>query len=74
MRELFDAILALETRQEAEAFFRETIARHPRDGRLLFGLWQSLVAQKRNTEAALVEQQFQTAWKGATTKLRIEGL
>lgn len=60
--------------KEAEAVFRETIARHPRDGRLLFGLWQSLVAQKRNTEAALVEQQFQTAWKGATTKLRIEDL
>ncbi|MEP6470629.1 MAG: tetratricopeptide repeat protein [Acidobacteriota bacterium] len=60
--------------KEAEAVFRETIARHPRDGRLLFGLWQSLVAQKRDTEAALVEQQFQTAWKGATTKLRIEDL
>jgi len=60
--------------KEAESVFRETIARHPRDGRLLFGLWQSLVAQKRNTEAALVQQQFQTAWKGATTKLRIEDL
>ncbi len=60
--------------REAEAVFRETIARHPRDGRLLFGLWQSLVAQKRDTEAALVEQQFQAAWKGATTKLRIEDL
>lgn len=60
--------------KEAEAVFRETIARHPRDGRLLFGLWQSLVAQKRDTEAALVEQQFQTAWKGATAKLRIEDL
>ena len=60
--------------KEAEAVFRETIARHPRDGRLLFGLWQSLVAQKRDTEAALVEQQFQTAWKSATRKLRIEDL
>jgi tetratricopeptide (TPR) repeat protein len=60
--------------KDAEAVFRETIARHPRDGRLLFGLWQSLVAQRRNTEAALVEQQFQTAWKGATVKLRIEDL
>ena len=60
--------------KEAEAVFRETIGKHPRDGRLLFGLWQSLVAQKRNTEAALVEQQFQMAWKGATARLRIEDL
>jgi tetratricopeptide (TPR) repeat protein len=60
--------------KEAEAVFRETIAKHPRDGRLLFGLWQSLKAQKRDTEAALVQQQFDAAWKGATAKLRIEDL
>ncbi len=60
--------------KEAEAVFRETIARHPRDGRLLYGLWQTLVAQKRDAEAALVEQQFNAAWNGATAKLRIEDL
>ena len=60
--------------KEAEAVFREAIGKHPRDGRLLFGLWQSLAAQKRDTEAALVEQQFDAAWKGATTKLRVEDL
>ena len=37
--------------KEAEAVFREAIGKHPRDGRLLFGLWQSLVAQKRDAEA-----------------------
>ena len=46
----------------------------PRDGRLLFGLWQSLLAQKRDNEAVLVAQQFQAAWKGATVQLRLEDL
>jgi len=59
---------------EAEAVFREALARRPRDGRLLFGLWQSLVAQKRDSEAALVEHQFKAAWKDATVALRLEDL
>jgi tetratricopeptide (TPR) repeat protein len=60
--------------KEAEAVFREAIDTRPRDGRLLFGLWQSLLAQKRDNEATLVEQQFNAAWKEATVKLRIEDL
>ena len=60
--------------KEAESVFRAAIEKRPRDGRLLFGLWQSLMAQKRDNEAALVEQQFNAAWKDATVKLRIEDL
>jgi tetratricopeptide (TPR) repeat protein len=60
--------------KEAEAVFREAIALRPRDGRLLFGLWQSLIAQQRENEAALVEQQFNAAWKDATVALRLEDL
>lgn len=60
--------------EEAESVFRAAIGKHPRDGRLLFGLWKSLVAQKRDDEAMFVESQFQAAWKDATTKLRIEDL
>lgn len=60
--------------QEAEAVFREALARHPRDGRLLFGLWQSLLAQQRTGEAGLVERQFEAAWRGATVSLRLEDL
>ena len=60
--------------KEAESVFRAAIGKQPRDGRLLFGLWQSLTAQKRDSEAALVEQQFNAAWKDATVKLRIEDL
>lgn len=60
--------------KEAEAVFREAIDKRPRDGRLLFGLSQSLLVQKRDNEAALVEQQFHAAWTNATVKLRIEDL
>jgi tetratricopeptide (TPR) repeat protein len=68
------ALLGNGQAKEAEAVFRETIAKHSRDGRLLYGLWQSLKAQKRDGEAALVEQQFEAAWKSATARLRIEDL
>jgi hypothetical protein len=60
--------------KEAESVFREAIAKQPRDGRLLFGLWQSLVAQKRDSEAAVVERQFEAAWQGGTAKLAIGDL
>ena len=59
---------------DAEAVFREALGKRPRDGRLLYGLWQSLVAQKRDSEAALVEHQFKAAWKDATVTLRLEDL
>jgi tetratricopeptide (TPR) repeat protein len=68
------ALLRSGQAKEAESVFRESIKKHPRDGRLLFGLWQSLKAQKRDNEAALVEQQFTAAWKDAAVKLRIEDL
>jgi tetratricopeptide (TPR) repeat protein len=68
------ALLRSGKAKEAEAVFREAIAKQPRDGRLLFGLWQSLIAQKRESEAALVEQQFNAAWKDAKIKLVIEDL
>jgi Tfp pilus assembly protein PilF len=68
------ALLSNGQAKEAEAVFREALAPHPRDGRLLFGLWQSLVAQKRDPEAAMVRQQFDAAWKSATSKLTVEDL
>jgi tetratricopeptide (TPR) repeat protein len=59
---------------EAEATFREALATRPRDGRLLYGLWQTLVAQGRAGEAVLVEQQFARAWADATTQLTLDSL
>jgi tetratricopeptide (TPR) repeat protein len=59
---------------EAEQVFREALAKHPRDGRLLFGLWQTLLAQQRASEARLVENQFKAAWSDATTTLTLADL
>jgi tetratricopeptide (TPR) repeat protein len=66
------ALLRSGQAKEAEVVFREAIAGQPRDGRLLFGLLQTLRAQERDSEAALVEQQFNAAWTNATMELRKE--
>ena len=59
---------------EAERVFREALATQPRDGRLLYGLWQTLLAQGRASEALLVQQQFARAWRGATMPLTLDDL
>jgi hypothetical protein len=41
---------------------------------LLFGLWQTLLAQGRANEAVLVQQEFGRAWAGATTQLTLDHL
>ncbi len=58
----------------AEKTFREALATHPREGRLLFGLWQSLLAQNRASEAQLVEAEFKRAWQTATVPLLLADL
>jgi tetratricopeptide (TPR) repeat protein len=68
------ALLRSGRAKEAEAVFREALAKHARDGRLLYGLWQSLAAQRRDGEGGLVEAQFKEAWKGATVPLTLEDL
>jgi tetratricopeptide (TPR) repeat protein len=59
---------------EAERVFREALQTRPRDGRLLYGLWQTLLAQGRSNEAVLVQEQFGRAWAGATTQLTLDDL
>jgi len=59
---------------EAERVFREALETRPRDGRLLYGLWQTLLAQGRSNEAVLVQEQFGRAWAGATTQLTLDDL
>jgi tetratricopeptide (TPR) repeat protein len=59
---------------EAEKVFRDDLQRNPRNGRSLFGLWQSLVAQKKTANADWTRREFMTAWKSADTQLRIEDL
>jgi tetratricopeptide (TPR) repeat protein len=59
---------------QAERVFRDALAKHPRDGRLLYGLWQTLLAQGRGSEALLVEQQHRRAWADATAPLTLDDL
>ncbi len=68
------ALLRAGDESQAEAVFREALATHPRDGRLLYGLWQTLLAQGRAGEAQLVQQQFARAWRGATLPLTLDDL
>jgi tetratricopeptide (TPR) repeat protein len=58
----------------AETIYREEIAKHPKDGRALFALAESLRKQGKAAEATKVRNQFATAWKAADTKLTVADL
>jgi len=59
---------------DAEAIFRRDLEMNPRSGRSLFGLWQSLVAQKKDADAAWVKTQFDSAWADADVELTVGSL
>lgn len=54
---------------QAEAVYREELARNPANGWSLHGLAQSLKAQGRQREASDAAQQFAKAWQHADVKL-----
>jgi tetratricopeptide (TPR) repeat protein len=54
---------------EAEQVFRADLLRNKRNGRSLFGLMQSLRAQRKDYAAELVRKEFERAWAAADTKL-----
>jgi len=56
----------------AEEVFRDGVRRSPHNGRMLFGLMESL--KKQGKPSTWVQQEFEAAWKGADLKLRIEDL
>lgn len=60
--------------KEAEKVFRDDLDRNPRSPRSLFGLTESLKAQKRDGEAALVAPQLRKVWKGPAGSLKVEDL
>lgn len=59
---------------EAERVLRADLERNRRNGRSLFGLMSALASQGRAYEAAFVRQEFERAWQGANTQLRLEEL
>jgi len=56
---------------EAEKVFRDDLARNPRNGRSLFGLWQSLKAQNKTADADWAHREFEAAWKNADSELNV---
>ncbi|HEV8145476.1 MAG TPA: hypothetical protein VGP79_03810 [Bryobacteraceae bacterium] len=59
---------------EAEKVLRDGVKRSPRNGRMLFGLMESLKAQGKTDGAESVRREFETVWKFSDVKLRIEDL
>jgi hypothetical protein len=59
---------------EAEKVFREGVKRSPRNGRMLFGLLESLEAQKKTEAAESVRREFEAAWAKADVQLRVDDL
>jgi tetratricopeptide (TPR) repeat protein len=69
-RQVLGAVLLESGRPaEAEAVYREDLARFRENGWSLFGLWKSLEAQGRADEAALVRARFDKAWARADVTL-----
>jgi tetratricopeptide (TPR) repeat protein len=56
---------------QAEAVFREDLARNPRNPRSLFGLWQTLAALGRRDQAEATKRLFDAAWAGSDTTLSL---
>jgi hypothetical protein len=54
---------------EAEQVYREDLQRNPGNGWSLYGLAQSLKAQRKLSEAREVESRFATAWARADVAL-----
>jgi len=70
VRHLLGAELLREHKaKEAEQVYRDDLWRHPENGWALYGLAQSLKAQRKVKEAAAVEQRFRQAWKDADVVL-----
>ncbi|HKR23354.1 MAG TPA: alpha/beta fold hydrolase, partial [Pyrinomonadaceae bacterium] len=68
------ALLASGDYATAESVFRAEIEKHPRNGRALFGLAESLRKQGKNSSAQMVQHEFEIAWQSADTKLSVESL
>ena len=66
------ALLAAGRAPDAERVFREDLVKHPRNARALFGLQAALASQGKEPSAAMIEREFEAAWRNADTKLRIE--
>jgi tetratricopeptide (TPR) repeat protein len=75
VRESLGATLMLNGQAaQAEAVFRADLEQYPRNPRSLFGLWKSLEAQNKISEAEWVRMEFVTAWKSPDVTLKLGDL
>ena len=58
----------------AESVFHEGLRKSPNNGRMLFGLLESLNKQGKAEAAAEVQKEFDRAWTGADLKLKLAEL
>lgn len=63
------ALLRAGNAAEAETVFRECLSRNPRDPRALFGLVETLKAEKKMDAAGWVRNEFENSWKNPELKL-----
>ncbi len=59
---------------QAEAVFRADLEQYPRNPRSQFGLFKSLEAQKKISDAEWVRREFKDAWKSADVPLELGDL
>ena len=59
---------------DAESVFRKGVKLSPHNGRMLFGLMESLRAQGKNQDADWVKREFDAAWAKADVTLRVADL
>jgi tetratricopeptide (TPR) repeat protein len=73
VRESLGAALLRDKRlDDAEKVFREDLRRNPNNPRSLFGLWKTLEAEHKTTDAESLRAEFLLAWHGAQDSLHIE--
>lgn len=63
------ALLQDKQYKQAENIFREDLNVHPRSGRSLFGLLQSLKEQSRTADSYFVQKEYENAWQYADAPL-----
>lgn len=68
--QLGQALLAAGKAHEAEVAYREDLVQHPHNGWALFGLGQSLRAQRKDNDVAAVDDELAKAWSKADVKLK----
>lgn len=68
------ALLRAKRYGEAEMVFREDLVRHPRNGRSLFGLKESLLGQAKTSDLYWVSESYEQAWMYSDTELTVDDL